>query len=449
MLTSIGNNKNRIVYLCPRTNYLKVYSPVIVEQLTNGFPLEPIMIVPASKHTFWGNKNDTAATIDKLGSYNVLNQISIIEMNDEKHLLELLYEHNVKVVVEFSAYTNKEIYSYVLPESKKRGVKWCVIGSNGDELRVVDIDGGKTIEQWDLITVVNDFWRRWVTEYLEKINPQKAKYAEKAVPTGNPVFDQIPQLKFDRREILRKYNIPADKKIVFLTSAADYSISPIYTMPFFNAFVSKATRFPLLKQLFKKYMCGRPNALIKNWDRLRNYNEILAIIRDFADRNNCIIVLKRRNKDKKLKRCEKKYADMIFKEGSFYPFLTLELLSVSDIYIGFESYCLFEAIASGKPAITLISSLRMASDNIGLNEKLWNKLWLAEDAILKIKNVSDIYKTYINQDWKEFRKRMEGSLTEQEQRYDNTHREMFLKTFWGSSEFNASRRFLNAVEEIV
>ena len=85
--------------------------------------------------------------------------------------MELLYEHNVKVVVEFSAATNKEISSYVLPKSKERGIKWCVIGSNGDELRVVDIDKGKTVEQWDLITIVNDFWRKWVMEYLKNTTP--------------------------------------------------------------------------------------------------------------------------------------------------------------------------------------------------------------------------------------------------------------------------------------
>ena len=71
-MASTDNNKNKIAYLCPRTNYLKVYIPVIVEQLENGFALEPVIIVPASKYTFWGNKNDTTATIDKIRAYDSL-----------------------------------------------------------------------------------------------------------------------------------------------------------------------------------------------------------------------------------------------------------------------------------------------------------------------------------------------------------------------------------------
>jgi hypothetical protein len=448
-LTSTDNNKNRIAYLCPRTNYLKVYIPVIVEQLANGFPLEPVIVIPGSNNTFWGNKNDTAATIDKLKGYDALGQVKIIEMNDEKHLLELLYKHNVKVVVEFSAATNKEISSYVLPKSKDRGVKWCVIGSNGDELRVVDFDGGKTVEQWDLITVVNDFWRRWVTEYLNEINPQKAKYAEKAISTGNPEFDQIPQLKFSRKEILDKYNLPSDKKILFLAPVADYNYPLIYRMLFFNKFVTKIINIPVLKQLFRKYVCAREEALIKNWDTIQNYTDILKKARNFADRNNAVIICKRRAKDGKLKKCEKEYIDFVFEEGSFYPFLTLELMSVSDMYIGFESYCFFEAVALEIPAINFVSPLQLYASKAGLNKVLWDKLWLANDALFKIKDVSEVYKTYIEQDWKKFCKKMEGSLIEQKQKYDNSLRKEFLKAFFGSSEFNSARRFLNAVETIL
>lgn len=442
-------SRGKIAYLCPRENYLKVYIPVIVEQLKNGFMLEPVLVVPASANTFWGDKNDTAATIDKLGGYDVLNQITIIEMNDEKHLLELLYEYNIKVVVELSAYTNKEIYSYVMPESKKRGIKWCVLGSNGDELRVVDIDGGKLIENWDLITVVNDLWRKWVVRYLEGVNPQKVKYAKEAVAIGNPEFDQIPQLKFEREKILKKYGIPANRKIIFLAPPADYSIPLIYKMLFFNKFMTKIVNLPILKQLFKKYIRGRTDPLIKDWDRIISYVDVFKKIKKFSDRNNALIICKRRNKDKNLKRCERKYVDMIFEEGEFYPFRTLELLSVADIYIGFESLCCLEAIGMGKPAINLISSLRLYFSDTGLNGVYWNKLWLDNNAMFKIKNVSEVYNMFKDEDWDQFCKKMEGSLGEQVEKYDNGRREEFLKTFLGSSEFNSARRFLNAAEKIL
>jgi hypothetical protein len=442
-------SKGRIAYLCPRVNYLKVYIPVIVEQLKNRFMLEPILVVPASVNTFWGNKNDTAATIDKLGGYDVLNQIMVIEVKDEKHLLELLYKYNIKVVVEISAYTNKEIYSYVMPESKKRGIKWCVLGSNGDELRVVDIDGGKLIENWDLITVVNNLWRKWVVKYLEEINPQKAKYAQEAVAIGNPEFDQIPQLKFEREKILKKYGVPTDKKIIFMALPADYSIPVIYKMLFFNKFITKIINLPVLKQLFKKYVCGRKNALIKNWDRIRSYVDVLKKIRKFSDRNNALIICKRRHKDKQLKRCERKYIDMIFEEGEFYPFRTLELLSIADVYIGFESLCFLEAIGTGKPAINLISPLRLYFSDAGLNGVYWNKLWLDDNAMFKIKDVSEVYNMLKDEDWNRLCKKMEGSLSEQIEKYNSGRRQEFLKTFFGGSEFNSAGRFLNAVEKIL
>lgn len=442
-------SKGKIAYFCPRVNYLNVYIPVIVEQLSCGFTLEPVIVIPGSKNTFWGNKNGTAATIDKLVGYDVLSQIKIIEMNDEKHLLELLYEHNIKVVVNISAYLEKEIYSYVLPKSKDKGIKWCVLGSNGDELRVVDQDGGKVIENWDLLTVVNDIWKKWVAEYLEIVNPQKVRYAENAVAIGNPEFDQIPQLKFKREEILKKYGIPADKKMIFIAPAADYSIPVIYKMVFFSKFITKIINLPILKQLFRKYVCIRKDALIKDFDIIYNYADILRRIRYFADNNNAVIICKRRLKDKELKKCEKKYIDVIFEEGSFYPFLTLELMSAADIYVGFESLCFLEAISLGKPAINLISPMRMYFSNAGLNGVYWNKLWLDENAIFKIKDVSGVYKLYENKGWNDFCQKMKDSLAEQTQKYDNSHREQFLKTFFGSVEFNSARRFLNAVETIL
>jgi len=411
--------------------------------------LQPVIIVPGSKKTFWGNKNDTAATIDKLVGYDVLDQVKIIEMNDEKHLLELLEEHKIKVVVHISAYLDKEIHSYVLPKSKDKGVKWCVLGSNGDELRVVDYDRGEIIEKWDLITIVNDLWRKWIVEYLESVNPQKVKYAQDTIPIGNPILDQISQLKFKKGDILTKYNLPAGKKMIFLAPLADYSIPLIYKMVFFSKFMAKIINLPILKQLFKKYIRGRKNALIKDFDIIYNYADILRKIRCFADNNNAVIICKRRHKDKELKKCEKKYIDIIFEEGSFYPFLTLELMSAVDVYVGFESLCLLEAISLGKPAVNLISPMRMYFSDTGLNGVNWNKLWLDENAIFKIKNVSDVYKLYESKGWDEFCQKMKGSLTEQIQKYDNNHREQLLKTFLGSTEFNSSRRFLNAVEKIL
>lgn len=444
-----NTHESSIAYFCPRVNYLKVYIPVIIEQLSCGFTLEPVIIVPGSKNTFWGNKNDTAATIDKLVDYDVLSQVKIVEMNDEKHLLELLYKHNVKVVVDFAVTINKEISSYVLPKSKTRGVKWCVIGSNGDELRVVGVDRGKTIEQWDLITVVNDFWRTWVTEYLKEINPQKAKYAEKAISIGNPEFDQIRQFEFSREDILKRHGLASDKKIIFLAPAADYSIPIIYKLIFFNSFAAKIVNLPVFKQLFKWYVCKRKDALVKGWDGIRGYRDTLKKVREFADRNNAIIVCKRRHKDKKLKRCERECIDVIFEEGMFYPFLTLELMSVSDIYIGFESLCFLEAISLEKPAINLISPMRLYSSESGLNGINWNKLWLDNDAAFKIKDVSVVYQLYRNEDWDGFCEKMEDSLDGQVRGYDNDGREEFLKFFFGSSEFNSARKFLNAVEKIL
>lgn len=448
-MTLSDTSRGKIAYLCPRENYLKVYIPVIVEQLKNGFVLEPVLVVPSSSDTFWGNKNDTAATTDKLAGYDVLNQITVIGMNDEKHLLGLLYEHNIKVVVEFSAYTNKEIYSYVLPESRKKGIKWCVLGSNGDELRVVDIDGGKLIDNWDLITVINDLWRKWVAEYLQEVNPQKVKYAQATVAIGNPVFDQTRQLEFKKDRIREKYGIPSGKKIIMLVLPADYSVPIIYRMVFFNSFVTKIINLPILKHLFKKYVSGKKGALIKDWDRIRSYIDILRRIRDFSDRNDALIICKRRHKDRKLKRCERKYVDMIFEEGEFYPFLTLELMSAADIYIGFESLCFLEAIGTGKPAINLISPLRLYFSGAGLNGVYWNQLWLNENALFKIRDVSEVYNMFKDADWCRFCEKMAGSLSEQVEKYDNGRREEFLRVFLGGSEFNSARRFLNAVEAIL
>ena len=57
--------------------------------------------------------------------------------------------------------------------------------------------------------------------------------------------------------------------------------------------------------MFRKYVCAREETLIKNWDTIQNYTDILRKIRSFADRNKAVIICKRRARDGKLKKCEK------------------------------------------------------------------------------------------------------------------------------------------------
>lgn len=438
-----------IAYLCPRINFLKTYAPAIVEQIRNGFSLAPALIIPGRGDTLFGNKNNTAASREMLQHYAFYQDVRILEADNEQQLLALLLHNNVKAVVNVVPGESREICEYVMPESRKQGVRWCAMGSNGDELRVVARNKGATIEQWDLITTVNCLWKRWLIDFLAKVNPAKVASAKKIVAIGNPEFDQQEQCGFDRKQIREKYKLPRDKKIIFTISPPTYSVIAPYRRIFLKKWATVAVNLPFVKQRFRRYARSKPGTIITDFDAMRGYETILKTIREFADRNNAIIICKRRNKDKITWPAEKKYLDRIFDEGSFYPFRTLELLYAADMYIGFESHCVLEAIAMGTPAISLIPVLRTEDPEDVFLIETWKRLWCQPDPAFHVQGVSDIYITFNDQQWNAFRLRLRQPLEEQQNKYRRDEREKFMETFFGGTVFNASRRFLNAVETVL
>jgi hypothetical protein len=79
----------------------------------------------------------------------------------------------------------------------------------------------------------------------------------------------------------------------------------------------------------------------------------LSALRRFADANGAVLIGKTRERHRDPEFVHD-YLDELFGDRCFHPFTTLELLRASDLYFGFFSASVIEAIGAGVYAITSV-----------------------------------------------------------------------------------------------
>ena len=443
MKSIIREPKSEIGYLAIRDNFLKHYLPIITQQKKQKYFLEPVIIFPSKTCSIFGNKNNTNALIEKSEIYGIHKSIKIYEINDEFDFLEIIKDQNIKVLVYITCILPENIMNYTLPLSKELGVKWCVLGHTGDELMCLDGSNCEIIKKWDLITTINYKWKSILKNYMANLNIDEINNANKIQCIGSPELDQINQFELNQNQIKIKYGLPMDKRIILVTTAPTYSIEPKFKYLHSCKFISLLLRLPPFIHIIKKIIKNDVNYMVTNFHSIKDYTTIFSLIKKFSDRSGSIIVLKRRAKDFKPKSWEVQFSDYIIEDSCFYPFNTIELLSVADLYIGFGSYTLIEAIASKVPSISLLCSLYKVESRNYMQKELW-KMWAGHNPSFEIDGVSKIFNLFSSDGWHQFKKLMlDPSLLF---KFNDLKCHQFLNNYLGNDQFNYSKRFSDAVE---
>src|SRR5215468_5517867 len=138
-----------IAYFCPRVNLLKLYGPVLAEQMRRGGP-GALLIVPLTPLITYAAKNRSLAAALRLQQIRaeIPGGVEIACVPSTAAFRETLRERRVHAVVGVGLRLPRAIRDEVLVPSRAQGVKWCSLGYLHEELAHVLWDGPEILDDW-------------------------------------------------------------------------------------------------------------------------------------------------------------------------------------------------------------------------------------------------------------------------------------------------------------
>jgi len=295
-----------IAFFSHRENHLKILLPIIAEQKKNFGCFTSVLILPAPQSTLFPNKNDSLLTKQHAIQYDVLSERDIQEVSSVADIIAVFRAHAVTFVVMVGPIMLGP-YKELRSQTAQEDIQWCALPANGDELQLLSTYCAFPFSEWDIICSFNAFGKDLFCEFMTERGFDARKFENRIIPLGSPEFAQLMQLDFDRESILRAYGLPHDKHIIFLAAAT--LDSPIFTrferLIFFNPMLGFIARLPGIRTIIRWQRKRKKLAKVSsNYEQIAHYAMIMSTIRSFADRNNAIIVSKRRKKDGPIKKRE-------------------------------------------------------------------------------------------------------------------------------------------------
>jgi hypothetical protein len=227
--------------------------------------------------------------------------------------------------------------------SRARGVRWVALPYAYHQDFLCATEPERLVRDWDLVTTLGPYSLEVVDAELATADPSlRRALRERLVPIGYPEFDVIPSL--DRDTILAKYDLPADRPLILLSTANTFRA---HGAPDRGAAAVEA-RFRGWRPLSRRSLRALPFALRAG--PIVPYRHYLARLRALADANGAWLIAKTRVKHED-PRYVSDCVDRVIGDVSFYPATTLELLSVASLSFSFVSTTALEAIACGCYAI--------------------------------------------------------------------------------------------------
>ncbi|MBN1897585.1 MAG: hypothetical protein JW827_02315 [Spirochaetes bacterium] len=410
--------RKAFIYYCPRANYIKLYGPVIKAQ-TRMYPdIKPIIFIPKPVSIRSLQEKDDLHYL-----YTLFKNIDIIQ---GKKIESLLQDYGVMALINIGY--DLTLDNETIVTLKKKKVKFCSLGYIGEELMQIIEKGSCVLEMWDVATTLSSRPVNILKGLnYENIDPAQLK---KLKAIGFVELDQIED--FDKDMIKRKYNIPLDKKIIYFSTA-----------PYFH-FKETGHKLNKLFRYFNHFMyyvmiiVFGPYLKKLGIEKFISYKKILSIIRKSAKEQDFLIVAKTRGKHHD-PRYVTRNVDFLFTDEGYYPFRTLELMYISDYYIGFQSAAIIESIFSGKYSMTLLPF-----PNIWYEIKKFYPIRKAvwEKVMWDTQNVSQSYRIYKKGVLKKFEADLDnlGRI-----KLDKKKRNDVVKTILEYDDFKASERFLKLI----
>lgn len=435
--------RDRIAYYCPRINLLKLYGPVLAEQTRRGNGLDSLIIVPVAPLITYAGKNRSLATALRLSQLRdeAGPGAEIACVDSPARFLDVLLRERVRVVVSVGLRLPPAIRDGVLVPSRKRGVQWCSLGYLHEELFHVLADGVGILDYWDVPTTFSQSGVERLEERLAERRAAGTERVSKLRPIGFVECDQVAE--FDRRALREKYGLPQDRPVICFATAPPFE-SFKTARPMRWCFRQAWYRGDGLARLAGRWW----NRRWRDMDYLAGYQEIVQCLRQFANRHHAVLLAKTREKHED-PAYMRRATDHLCSDGAYYPFRTLELLHLADLYIGIYSSTAFEAAFLGRRMRTIVPfPPEVLEDPLFLELKrdfffgscghpgIWNA-----------PGFSDLNRTYIAQEWEAFREWAEAGLLDP--RVDAVVKSTVVGRAIGFEDFKASARFLDLVENAV
>ncbi len=421
-----------LAYFCPRVNLLKLYGPVIAEQRRRGL-LRPLIVVPISPLITYAAKNRGLAAGPRIGQLReeLGSDVEIVPVESTTRFLEVLDQRNVQAVVSVGLRLPADVGTAVRAPSRARGVRWCALGYILEELLHVLDDGPEILNGWDVATTFSSAVVD-ATARLLRESGRDADRLEALRPIGFVECDQAPAL--DRAALRARYGLPADRRIVCFGTAPRFeSLRRHAGMPWLFA-----QRWYRGSRLATRWWRRRWPDL----ERLTGYRDIVDGLRRFADRHDALLIGKTR-----AKHGDPSYVagavDILYSDGTYYPFRTLELLTLADYYVGVSSSMAFEAAFVGRRMLTLVPFPPESFEDSRFFE-LKREFFYTSPGLWNAAGFSDVCHTYRADGWADFcewaeRGDFHGDI-------DTANRKAVVERVIGFDDDKASARFLDAIE---
>ena len=337
--------RRRIAFFLPRLNHLRNMAPVI-DYVTRHCPnrFEVFIFYPGWKISKDFLQVDRSYLVELFGS-----RVNLVSLESPADLLHSIQSLEIEAIVNTSPEVNEiddDTLRDAITRSRLVGVKWVALPYAYQQEMITSTEPEMILDYWDLICTIGPRSIEIIESYLSNLsNDMRVAIGKKLAIVGYPEIDGIARL--DRGEILAKYGLPDNKPIICVSTAPTWyhhgarghnSVSAGYEARFRGI-----GHIPLWSTPSLVTTVRHPVII--------SYKKYLSKLRLFADRNNAVLIAKTR-----LKHRDPDYTaecfDAIFDDVTYFPFTTLELLSVSSLYFGFASMSVIETVNLGIFSIT-------------------------------------------------------------------------------------------------
>lgn len=440
----------RIAYFCPRVNHLKMFGPVIAEQRRRSPGGRSLVFVPGPPLVDFGGKAAALAAwprLDEVGG-QLGADVEVVPVTTPAEFLERIRQAGVAAVVSVGLRMDPAIVAGVMVPSRRTGTLWCTLGHVQEELLDLLLPPGPAVlEPWDIATTLGQASLDFVTALLRRNGVENLAPLRKMTPVGFVELDQVQGL--DRAQLRRRYGLPADRPVIYFSTAPRVD-RPVITRSVPPRIQPGHVPFRLMEAaFFERLPRALAGAALAPWrrrwpdlDHLTSYRDVLAAVRRFARRHDAVIVAKTRAKHRDPAYVART-VDHLLPDGAFFPFRTLELMALADVYVGLPSSSAIEAAFIGLPMVHVLpfpSAAYEAPSFLPVREEFY----LKPGGLWNTPGLATAFHTYRARDWRAFVEwsgsaPLPGAV-------DPAARRAVVQRLLGSDDCNASGRFLDRVE---
>lgn len=251
------------------------------------------------------------------------------------------------------------------------------------------------------------------------VNP--ATLTRKMVAVGNPVLDTLPDIKRHSAAIKKKYHLPDNQRVVLLLSL---NIGNTFWQEFI--FGSPNVWRSLLGAAYYRQF----HRVIEILRQKPRQKDIIANIKNWCRSQNAALIIKSRAKHDEPQYVINAADRLITDSPTWYPYPALELISISDLVITFNSTSVLEAAACGTYTVSLDISQNDTPDPKGttfLQSGIFDNPAVSQ--WLDYRHFSSFLKRHKLSDFS----------------VDPAGQQDYLKTFLGPTDGHAADRIINHV----